>query len=625
MRRALISIILTWLLLVALTAARDQQRASRPDGEAIYKDTCAACHDNAEPDPKAPVRAPDRETLKQKSPESVFAAFINGAMVLQGKDLSDAEKRAVAVYISGKPFGSEPSLLTSVGLCGTRPAPLGDVASQPMWNGWGADLGNSRYQHAKAAGLTAAQVPQLKLKWAFGFPGATRAYAQPTVVGGRVFVGSDRGAVYALDAATGCTYWSFQAAAAVRAAVNVGRRAGARSQYAVYVGDQKANVYALDATDGTLIWQTKVDSHQSAVVTGGLVLHEDRVYVPVSSLEEVTGANAKYECCTFRGNVVALDAETGTIVWKGYVIPEEPKPTRKNAAGTQLYHPAGGAVWGAPTIDVKRQAIYVGTGNAYTAPAAATTDAVVALDLETGKIRWVQQATPQDAFVIGCKAGSENCPETVGPDYDFGNSPVLRPLGGGRDIIVIGQKSGVAYGMDPDQQGKVVWQFRAGKGSALGGIEWGIAADEQHAYVPVSDVLTPPQEAGGLFALKLATGEKVWHTPAPKRECTSGRGCTGAQSAAVTVIPGIVFSGSVDGHLRAYSTADGTIVWDVNTVQDYQTVNGVKAKGGSLDAAGPVVVSGMLFTNSGYGLWRGLAGNVLLAFSTETTPRTDTR
>ncbi len=611
--------VLLLLLAVSMTgvpltvAAHPPRGQASPNGEAIYKDTCAACHDA--PDATLPTRAPDRAALKDKSPEAVLAALINGAMVLQGKDLNEAAKRAVAVYVTDQSFGSEASRLMSVGLC-AAPSPLGDVARRPMWNGWGVDLSNARYQSAKSAGLTAAEVSQLTLKWAFGFPGATRAYAQPTVAGGRIFVGSERGGVYALDAATGCTYWSHQAAAGVRAAIAFGPRA-ARGQYAVYFGDQKANVYALDATDGALLWQTKVDQHPLAVVTGAAALHEGRLYVPISSQEEAAGANPKYECCTFRGSVVALDAATGHVMWRGYVMLDEPKPTKKNQAGTQLYHPAGAAVWGAPTVDVRRKAIYVGTGNAYTAPAAPTTDAIVALDLETGRIRWAQQVTPADAFVIGCKAAVENCPETVGPDFDFGNSPVLRPLGGGRDIIVVGQKSGVAYGMDPDRAGKVVWQFRAGKGSALGGIEWGIAADEQQVYVPVSDVLTPPQEAGGLFALKLATGEQVWHTPAPKRDCTGGRGCTGAQSAAVTVMPGIVFSGSVDGHLRAYSTVDGKIVWDVNTVQDYQTVNGVKAKGGSIDAAGPVVAGGMVLTNSGYSLWRGVAGNVLLAFAPE--------
>jgi polyvinyl alcohol dehydrogenase (cytochrome) len=279
-----------------------------------------------------------------------------------------------------------------------------------------------------------------------------------------------------------------------------------------------------------------------------------------------------------------------------------------------IMKPAGASVWDSPTLDVARGVLYIGTGNAYTEPAATTTDSVMAIEMKTGRILWSNQITPSDTFVIGCRPDNENCPKQIGPDYDFGNSPILRTLDDGRRIIVIGQKSGVAYGLDPDHEGKVLWQFRAGKGSALGGLEWGSAADERNAYIPVSDVLSGPNEAGGIFALKLATGERLWHTPAPRLDCTGGRGCSGAQSAPISVIPGVVFSGSIDGHMRAYSTADGSIIWDFNTAREFETVNHVPARGGSIDAAGPAIADGLLVTNSGYALWKGMPGNVLLAF-----------
>jgi polyvinyl alcohol dehydrogenase (cytochrome) len=259
----------------------------------------------------------------------------------------------------------------------------------------------------------------------------------------------------------------------------------------------------------------------------------------------------------------------------------------------------------------------VATGNAYTSPAAPTSDAVVALDMTTGKIVWTQQATPNDAYLVRCKPGVGNCPDEVGPDFDFGNSPILRTLAGGRRVISLGQKSGIVYGIAPDENGKILWQMRAGKGGELGGIEWGSAADERNIYVPVSDVLGPVEEAGGLLAFDLATGKQLWKTPAPPVTCRNAPGCTGAQSAAISVIPGAVFSGSIDGHLRAFSTTDGKIIWQFNTMQAFDTVNGVKAQGGSIDASGPVIVGGMVLTNSGYGLWRGKAGNVLLAFAIE--------
>jgi polyvinyl alcohol dehydrogenase (cytochrome) len=381
----------------------------------------------------------------------------------------------------------------------------------------------------------------------------------------------------------------------------------------VMFGDVAANVYAVDAQTGAPLWQLKVDTHPVARITGAPTYANGRLYVPVSSVEEVPAARPTYPCCTFRGSVVAIDALSGKQIWKTYMIPDEPKIVGKNSAGTPIWKSAGAAIWTSPTVDTAKNMIYVATGNAYTEPAAPTSDAVVALDMASGAIQWVQQATPNDVFVIGCKPGVENCPDDVGPDFDFGNSPILRQLANGRSVIVIGQKSGVAYGMDPDKKGTVLWQYRAGQGSALGGIEWGAAADERIMYVPVSDVLSP--QAGGLHAIGIGSGELIWHTPAPAPACTGGLGCSAAQSAAISVIPGVVFSGAVDGHLRAYDTGDGRIIWDVDTARDFDTVNGVPASGGSIDGPGPVIAGGMLYTGSGYGRWRGRPGNVLLAFA----------
>jgi polyvinyl alcohol dehydrogenase (cytochrome) len=580
--------------------------AAASDGAAIYKSQCAACHDSPTP------RAPDRATIALKSRDAIFASLVSGTMSIVAQGLSAADKRAVADYLgrpadSGVPAGS--------GVCASAGSPLSGSLAGPRWIGWGADLANSRSQSQTDAGISAADVPRLKLKWAFGFPDTTQAYAQPTVAAGRVFVGSQKGTVYSLDAATGCAHWSFTAGAGVRTSIALGSvpRAGA-SRLTTFFGDVAANVYALDAATGEKLWQVRVDDHAAARVTGTPVFHDSRLYVPVSSFEEGPGARPNYECCRFRGSVLALDATSGAVIWKTFTIPTEARPTRKTPAGTQLWGPSGGAIWGSPTIDLKRRLIYVGTGNAYSEPAAETTDAVLALELETGKIRWTRQITPADVFVVGCQSGNANCPDKVGPDYDFGASPILRSVSGQRDILVAGQKSGVAFGLDPDREGAVVWQFRAGQGGPLGGIEWGIAADAERVYVPVSDVLRPAAEAGGLFALRLADGTKVWSTPAPALACTEGRGCTGAQSAAISVIPGAVFSGSIDGHLRAYSTADGRILWDFDTAREFETVNLVKANGGSIDAAGPVIAGGLLLTNSGYGAWRGKPGNVLLAF-----------
>jgi len=573
------------------------------DAAAVYQKNCATCHDQPQD------RTPPRDALKSRTPDAILQSLTTGTMSVNAIALSMAEKRAVSEYLAGKSFSASGEV---AGLCANRPGTVGDISSS-SWNGWGSDASNSRYQ--PKPGIAAADVPNLKLKWAFGFPGGSMAYGNPVIAGGRVFVGSDNGKFYALDANTGCMYWSFAAGGGIRAAPTVAK-AGSRT--VVYFGDLKGNMFAVDALTGEQIWTKQVDEHKFARVTGAPKLYDGKLFVPVSSVEEAPASQPAYECCTFRGSVVALESATGAQIWKTYTIKEKPQQVGTNAKGTALFKPAGAAVWSSPTIDTRKGIVYIGTGNSYTDPAVPTSDAVMAIEIKSGKILWWNQLTPLDAFIIGCGPNSTNanCPKEVGPDFDFGNAPILRSLGGGRRILVIGQKSGLVYGLDPDKEGKLLWKFKAGKGSALGGIEWGSAADDQNAYIPVSDVLGPAADAGGLFALKLATGDQVWHTPAPPLECTSGRGCIGSQSAPASVIPGAVFSGSVDGHLRAYSTKDGSIIWDFNTAKEYDTVNKVAgAKGGSLDAAGPAIADGLVITNSGYALWRGLPGNVLLAFS----------
>jgi polyvinyl alcohol dehydrogenase (cytochrome) len=477
------------------------------------------------------------------------------------------------------------------------------------WNGWSVDLFNSRYQ--PKPGMSAADVPGLKLKWAFAFQGETVRSAQPSIVGGRVFTGSASGAIYSLDAASGCVYWKYDAGATVRTAISIGKAGG---KTIAYFGDIRGNVHALDAATGQFLWKVNVDDHPAARVTGAPAFYEGRLYVPVSSVEEASAMSPAYECCKFRGSIVALEGTTGKQIWKTYAVPDPPKPLQKSATGTQLWGPAGAAIWSAPTIDAKKKVIYAGTGNSYTNVSTNTSDAILAFDLESGSLLWSSQVTPKDNFTMGCMRGT-NCPEERGPDFDFGSSPILRELPGGKRVLVCGQKSGVVWGLDPDQRGKVLWQTRLGQGSALGGIEWGPTADLENAYVAVSDVIAPLGRPGGLHAVRLSTGEKIWTTPPPELNCTAGaKGCNRAQSAAISSIPGVVFSGSVDGHLRAFLAKTGEIVWDFDTVRDYETVNGVPGKGGSLDSAGPVIVNGMVFVNSGYGMWQGLPGNMLLAF-----------
>jgi polyvinyl alcohol dehydrogenase (cytochrome) len=370
-----------------------------------------------------------------------------------------------------------------------------------------------------------------------------------------------------------------------------------------------------------LLWKVKVDDHPAASVTGTPVVFSGVVYVPVSSIEEATGSRPTYECCTFRGSVVALDAATGRQIWKSYTIPEAPHPTTTNAIGTQLHGPSGASVWSAPTIDVQRQALYLATGNSYSYPPSDMSDAVIAFDLKTGGMLWHRQATPNDDYVVACYGVDKtNCPQDHGPDHDFGQSPILAALPDGHRALVIGQKSGVVHAFDPDQEGKVLWQTRIGSGGPLGGSEWGSAADHDRIYVANSDVRflrdgtrrLDPNAGGGLFGLNLADGKIT--VEVPPIPCGDRDRCSPALSAAVTAIPGVVFSGSVSGFLRAYAADSGQLLWEFDTARDYATVNGVSAHGGAMDGPGPVIVDGMLYVNSGYAQWSGIPGNVLLAF-----------
>ena len=587
---------------VVLVAFGTLASAQSPEAGRLFEQNCVTCHGKVE-------KVPGTAALRQMPADVILAALTTGGMREQAQALTVEQKQAIAEYLAGYNLVSEQSADAKrmPNACPGNP-PLGDLSAMPAWNGWGADRTNSRFQPASAAKLPADQVSRLKLKWAFGFPGATAVYGQPTVVGGRVFVGVNTGYVYSLDAATGCVYWSFRARSGVRNAISIGPIKGHGSaKFAAYFGDVRANVYAIDAATGAELWRTHVDEHGIAGITGAPSLYEGRLYVPVSSREEQAGVSPAYPCCTFRGSVVALDANTGKQIWKTYTIPETPKPTLKNSAGTQLYGPAGGAIWNSPTIDKKRRALYVGTGNAYTEPAPPRTDSIMALDMDSGKVLWAVQDTPHDSWLVCFDQKTENCPKDMGPDYDFGSSPILRTLPGGKRILVAGQKSGMVLAHDPDQKGALVWKAQLPKQLALGEITYGGAADEQNAYFGL--------KSGGIAAVQLTTGERTWFAPLEGRV---GRGAGGGQTAALSAIPGAVFSGGWDGKLRAFSTENGKPLWEYNMLQEFQTVNGVAAKGGGMGAPGPAIAGGMLFAGSGYVFGaNGAPGNVLLAFGAE--------
>jgi len=570
---------------------------------------CANCHRLADAGRAPDVQgAPDLAALRKKPPQTILQAMTTGAMRAHVQDVPDETKRAMAEFISGRKL-SPVEAGDARNMPNRCPASAEAAADKPAaavfnpargasWNGWSPEPDNARF--ARAPGFTAADVSRLTLKWAFGFPGAASVYGQPSVVGGRVFVGVDTGYVYALDAATGCVHWSYLAEAGVRNAISIGMLPDKR--HAAFFGDIRGNVYAVDAMTGASIWKVNADPHPLAAITGAPTLYEGRLYVPVSSREEAAGGSLNYPCCTFRGSIVALEAATGGQIWKTYAIPDPPTPSRRNSKGTQLWTGAGAAIWHAPTIDPRNRAIYVATGDAYTEPAHRNTDAVMAIDMDTGKVLWSVQDYENDAWLVACAQDpTENCPKDLGPDYDFGAAPILLTLPNGRRVLLAGQKSGQVFAHDPDRGGALLWTAALVEKIGDSEILFGGAADGTAAYFGLDN--------GSIAALDPATGRRKWFNPPPSPG--PRRGFT----AALTAIPGVVFAGNQDGTLRAYDSSTGRLVWSFNMLRDFTTVNHVPARGGGMGAPGPTVAGGLLFVPSGYvGLGNGTAGNVLLVF-----------
>ncbi len=593
------------------------------DGPTLYKQLCASCHDTGL------GRAPTRDVLRQMTPERVLAALESGAMLSMASGRTGVERRAIAEFVTGKPFAEAFSTRPSPqAMCRAAAGEFANPLAGPAWNGWGVNTRNTRYQDAAAAGLTAADVPQAEGEMGVRLSGrAERRCPAGDRRRSRVRRHAERHRLRA------------ERRHRLRPLDVPGRRRGARR------GDHRPHRAGRPRARGRVrrrpiaatstrstppparrLWKVHVDDHPFARVTASPTVHEGRVYVGVASGEETAGAVADYQCCTFRGSLVALNAATGTQVWKTYTI-EPPKPTSKNKVGTQLWGPSGAPIWSSPAIDTQRNAVYVTTGNNYSGPASDKSDAFVAFDLASGKILWSRQMTAADDWNTSCRLPDQiNCTNTAAPDHDFASPPMLVSLPNGRRALVAGQKSGMVHALDPDRDGQILWQQRAGKGGINGGVQWGSAADATHVYVALSDLgripvpnsqatLPDPEAGGGMFAFRLDTGQQAWHTEAP-RACRTRDRCSPAQSAAVSAIPGVTFSGAIDGHFRAYSTRDGSILWDVDTAQTYQTTNGVPARGGSLNVAGPAVAGGTVIVNSGY-VQNGMPGNVLLAFTVD--------
>ena len=539
---------------VPLVAAATEQ------GFGLFQQKCLGCHGNP-----AYERAPSPAALREMAPEHIYDALTNGVMKSVGDTLTDTQRRMVSESVAGRILGSsgKGDAKDMPNRCKANPAM---TVAGPGWNGWGAGMRNARFQPAAEAGLTAADLPKLKLKWAFGLPNSTSAYSQPTVVGGRVFIGTDTGNIYAIDAKTGCVYWSFRAIAGVRAPPIVGP---GKAGPVIYVGDLRGTFYALDARTGRQVWTNRLETNFTQRVTAGATLYQGVLYVPISAWEEFSAKTLDYGCCTAQGAVAAVNAATGKVLWKTYVMTPRPQPTRKNSQGVQQFGPAGGAVWNTPAVDPKQGAVYFGTGDATTFPPSPTSDSVMALDLKTGKVLWSTQVHANDSFLGGCNGAnkSENCPAVQGPDWDIPAPVILTSQPSGKRLVLVSTKPGDVLALDPDKGGKIAWRVNASGGPPLGdgpgraggqtfGLLWGGAVDRGTAYYGLTD--------GGVLAMDLADGKRVWLNrlgASPEHRLNNG--------SPGTSIPGAILIGGGDGKLRALavnSPARLTVVPDVPTL-----------------------------------------------------------
>ncbi len=583
---------------------------AKASGAPLYAKHCASCHS------EGVARAPNPRMLQFLTPGSIYRTLVSGVMQPQASVLSDVEKRQVAEYLTNVVL-TDDAITPKLKMCGDDRT--GFAAKEPPeFPNWGLGYDNKRDVSTEHAAFGATDVDRLQLKWAFAYPNAQRARSHPLLAAGAVFMGSQDGTVYALDRETGCVKWTYVASTEVRTGIVMSSPVKPEEATLLYFGDLLGNVYAIEAFTGKLKWRVHPDDHPGSTITGTPTLYQGRLHVPVSSLEVLSALNDRYACCTFRGSVVTLDAATGEKLWQTFTIPEPASKQGANRAGADAMGPSGAPIWNSPAIDEQRGVLYVGTGENYSSPATKTSDSIFAMDITTGAIRWVYQATRHDAWNAACApANGANCPKENGPDFDFGAAMVLARHSSGRDFVLGPQKAGVVHAVDADT-GKLVWKTKLGRGGLHGGVHFGIAATGDRVFVPISDAPDGRKHkkkgSPGLYALDLATGDVLWRQPMAD-ECAGREFCAPGIGAAITATPELVFAGALDGYLRIHDAKTGTMLRKIDTSAPVTTVDGSTAHGGSMDGAtAPLPSRGELFVNSGYNFAGHMPGNVLLVF-----------
>ena len=578
-------------------------------GEELVQENCLSCHGN--PD----LNLMSLSTMSYISKNEMLQILSEGKMKTQAENLTNQEKEEIAIFLTKGEAeqDSSPTVYCSkeLGADGLKDGSL--------WSSWGQDSFNKRHQTSTT--INSRNITNLKLKWSFGLR-TENPRGQPIAVGSVIFI-SAGDTTYALDKNLGCAYWTFTSAARLRNAPAF----DTNTKDAIYLIDQDFGTYKINAISGQLIWKVNIPKEtQWSTSSASPILVGSKLVVPLSTIETVAPINPKHECCTSSGGIALLDAETGNIIWNHRVLEEAKYVGKVFVTRTKKFAPAGAAVWNAPGVDLVNKRIFFGTGQSTQSPASEFSDAIITLDLETGKRIWSTQTLSGDAHNVACEipvVKRLSCPDEDGPDFDFGASVIQSKTSNGESILLAGQKSGWVFGLNNDT-GVIKWKTRVGRGGTLGGIHFGMATDDSKLFVPVSD-----REIGrtydwkkrpGLYALDIDTGDLIWSYQlddiCKDREAVSGEGrCNTGFSAPVSVAGDVLFAGALDGRFSAHSTKDGSKLWEFDTLRSFRTVNNFPAVGGSIDAAGAVIVDNWVFINSGYSTHGQMAGNVLLAFS----------
>ncbi|MEZ5489664.1 MAG: PQQ-binding-like beta-propeller repeat protein [Gammaproteobacteria bacterium] len=607
-------------LLVALDqGSLAQSPTEEHPGSVLFRENCSSCHLSADAITATQI-APTLDSLQTLTAASLEFAINEGVMYGQASVLSNEQKALIVDYLAAE----EDDRWLADTLCESDNRQV-DLDQPVYLAGVGANISSTRNLSAAQAGLTSAGLGNLELAWALAFPNVSALRSAPVIVGSTVFFSATgTRKVMALDADRGCARWIFDSPTRLRSSLAYGSL-GAGEPNAIVFGDGEGFVYALDALSGAQLWSADVRSHGRGVrLTGGMVLHEGRVLVPVSSSGVSQGGTPTFECCVGHGEIVALDAATGEVDWVYHTMPEADYTGERNSIGVPLRGPSGAPIWSTPTVDPQRNLVYVTTGENTSHPATVTSDAIIALDLDTGEPKWVFQGLWNDVWNTACgRVPGPNCPNqrpSTLADKDFGGSATLVKRAEG-DILLAGQKTGDLWALNPDT-GALIWNQRIGTGTTLGGNHWGIATDGEKVYLPIND---PGQARGtyvprpGIYSFFVETGEPGWfreERPAcdNRSERLSSCDTRYGHSVLPLLIDGALVSGTVDGRLMIFDKDDGSLLFEFDTVQNYQTVNGVEGLGGAIDSHGISAGGGLLLVNSGYGRVGGTPGNVLLAF-----------